>query len=158
MMQNNKDQLSNILSKLSDKDSYQKMMGAAQLTEMDHIPLSTLPFLIEAFQDDDIFVKRWCAIAFGKMGLEATAAVPYLIEALETLAPKSDKLSTDNTFFAIETCVSALGKIGTDEAVPILIKLLYHNRRSIRMAAAKALNRIGTEDATSALRDFSEPW
>lgn len=157
-MDNNRDQLLNILSKLSDKDPYQKMMAAVKLTEMDNIPRSALPFLIEAFQDDDVFVKRWCAIALGKMGSEAAEAGPYLIQALETLVPKSDQLLTDRTFSAIETCVSALGKIRIEQAVPILTTLLNHERRSIRMAAAKALNRIGTEEATSALRHFPEPW
>ncbi len=151
------DQLSNALSQLSDEDPYQKMMGAVKLTEMNNIPSSTLPYLIEAFQDQDIFVKRWCAIALGKIGSEAKEAGPYLIEALENLVPKSDDLLTDHAFFAIETCISALGKIGVDQAVPILAKLLQHKRRSIRMAAAKALNRIGGEDATNALRGFPEP-
>jgi HEAT repeat protein len=157
-MKRNKDHLPNILSNLSNKDPYQKMMGAVKLTKMDNIPLSTLPLLIEAFQDDDVFVKRWCAIAFGRIGSEATAAGPYRIEALEALVPNSDNLIADRSFFAIETCVSALGKIGIDQAVPILTRLLDHKRRSIRMAAAKALYRIGTEDAISALRGFAEPW
>ena len=157
-MENDKDQLSNILSQLSDKDPYQKMMAAVKLTEMDSIPLSALPFLIDAFQDDDVFVKRWCAIAFGKMGSEAEAAAPHLIKALEILMPNSDNLLKDSIFFAIETCISALGKIRIERAVPILTTLLNHKRRSIRVAAAKALNRIGTEEASSALRNFPEPW
>ncbi len=64
----------------------------------------------------------------------------------------------DRNFFALETCVSALGKIGVPEAVPILTRLVYHQRRSVRRAAAKALWRIGTEEAIKALRDFKEPW
>jgi hypothetical protein len=83
--------------------------------------------------------------------------VPYLAQAL----PDVDLLGRDHAF-ALEA-VAALGRLGDDRAVPVIVALLGRRRwlawrktADLRRAALASLVRIGSPTASAALRDASE--
>ena len=78
-----------------------------------------LPILIRAFESNDEHLIRKAAKAVARIGADAKAATPALIEAL----------STEDTSYFHEThtsIVKAIGSVGLDAepAVPHLVKLL----------------------------------
>src|SRR5947209_8935268 len=111
------------------------------------------------------------ARALGKIGAEATEAVPALMEALKVedvrdaranalveIGPEAKEVVPslkDNDVHVRRLSASALGGIsaGTKDAVPALIEALKDNDAHVRRLSANALRWIGTEakDAVPAL-------
>jgi hypothetical protein len=94
--------------------------------------------LIAELKNPDSQERRVAAIALGRIGLDARAAVPALAAALK-----------DSVWEVRDQAASALGKIGPD-AVPELVTALKNSDSNVRITAALALGQIGP-DAVSAL-------
>jgi HEAT repeat protein len=84
------------------------------------------------------------------------SAVPPLLKMLEQLALREDTLALR------EAVIEVLGKIGSREALPILIKILSHwspFKRDLvlkeKQKAALALGRLGGESAMQALARYA---
>ncbi len=120
-----------------------------------------LPTLIAHLGHRDPFVRGEAALALGWMGLQASSAVPALIEVLQTvpqhppqltpvdtrtpttpLGSESDSQSTESTSRAY--AAQALGKIGAGaaEAIPVLRQAATDSCHLVRNAAQQALRMI----------------
>jgi HEAT repeat protein len=91
-----------------------------------------VPDSIKRLQDQDITVRVEAARDLADMGVQAKAAVPALMEAL------NDKASSIR-----KAAAGALGNIGAEAAVPALTKALRDTDGKVRWQAADALGRIG---------------
>jgi len=99
--------------------------------------------IVELLSDDDAFI-RWYAIeALSLIGNEL--AVDYLIEML------NDDDPDPNVRGAL---VVALGKFGSEEAIPAIREALYDEETRVRDAAAAALEEIGSEKALRILEGW----
>jgi HEAT repeat protein len=141
--------------------------------------------LVARLNDSSIAVRRDAALALGRMGPKASAAVPLLIEALRdmdrdthlaaasalgdigpaasTAVPHLGRAVKDGDVAVRRTAAYALGRIGpaAKAAVPDLIEALKDKDEYTRSSAAQALGRIGPVALTvipgliAALRDKS---
>lgn len=109
----------------------------------------TVPAILPFLKDSDPRVRWFAAEALANIGPDARAAVPSLIEALQ-----SDVVATgkDEENFNVLTkapirliAAYALGRIGPDAraAVPALTTALSGPDSRVRLAAARALGRMG---------------
>lgn len=99
----------------------------------------SVPRLTELVRQSDPGTRYLAAKALGQIGDEAEAAVPTLLAALR-----------DNDIFLRAGITGALIKIGYP-AVPGLTTALFDPSNAVKRAACKALGRIGSERAVSAL-------
>ncbi len=106
--------------------------------------------------DKSTHVRMLVIQALGESG--DTAAVSPLIKLFKSTPLRED------TIELLEAVIDALGKIGSREALPVLIKTL--NRKSLfnrelnyrlRLEAAKALSLVGGENAKQALARYANP-
>lgn len=107
----------------------------------------SLPLLLDLLGHEDIVVRTWAAGQVGKIGPDAKAAIPKLVEHL-----KAD-VEADRTGY-----VSALGAIGPD-ALPAVAELIRDKDPSVRKAAAEVFGLLGPEvrsKATPLLRTAAE--
>ncbi len=82
---------------------------------------------------------RWAAECLGEMGPAATAAVPALLEALESGPNTFD--TGDGVIMARDAVMRALGRIGDERAVQPLLDALADPRR--RVSAARGMEIMG---------------
>lgn len=101
-----------------------------------------VPLLCEALFDTDVYVRLHCAQVLERMGPRATGAGPALMRALEEprLAPAA---------------AEALGSVGHPPAEPALRTLTETGHdHELRVAAVRALGRLGLSDSVSRLREL----
>ena len=91
--------------------------------------------LAEALNDEDPIVDSLAAQALGKIGPNAKAAVPALLEGL---------YDEDKDPIVGSCAAEALGKIGP-HAVPALVEALNNEHEDVRRHAARALGEIGPD-------------
>jgi HEAT repeat protein len=127
------------------------------------------PYLIRALTDP--VTRSWAARYLGKLG--AVEATPPLLRLLDASnlharmaaadalgmlgAPEATErlteLAEEDPNEAVRShAVSALGRIGDQRAVPLLIRLLGSPSRWVRMNAAAALGNVADESAVPAVR------
>jgi HEAT repeat protein len=131
------------------------------------IPADTpkdVKILIERLSSPDVMVRQKSARRLGKMGEEASASIPFLIEMLNdnTLIIKyitKDGVKSTISRFPSEYAAEALGKIGSPAVEP-LIAALSDDRLSVRTYSIKALGIIkdtrALEPLINALDDKEE--
>ena len=98
----------------------------------------TIPVLIEALKDNDIYFYFSAAMALGQ--IKADSAIPALINALN-----------DNERYVRAVAAKALGSLKVDSAIPVLINALNDNKSEVRYSAAKALGSLKADSAIPAL-------
>ena len=127
---------------------------------------AAVPALAAALRDRNDQVRWRAAEALGKLGPDAAAAVPALVDALDRsdmLAQEAAKalgrmggaarpavsalasaLTRDDVYLRREAA-KALVKLGPDaeEAVPVLVEALRDKDRTVRAESCKVLGRIG---------------
>lgn len=99
--------------------------------------------LFEESKDDDPRVRRYLALALGRM--RDPAAVPALLAVVRDPAAGQD---AETLIHAI----LALGAIGDPAAVPELLRLASHDDAGLRKAGVHALGSFDSEEANAALR------
>ncbi len=134
----------------------------------------TREHLIKALNDVDPYVRIAAATALDKKGWEPKTQelkIAYLFakqdwEALVKIGapaiPTLVKAFSDNSFFIRSEAVITSGNIKDSEAIEPLIEVLGDNNPSIRLEAAKALDKIGwepkTEEQTIAYLFARQDW
>ena len=98
----------------------------------------TIPVLIEALKDNDIYFYFSAAMALGQ--IKADSAIPALINALN-----------DNDSYVRSNAAMALGQVKADSAIPALINALKDNDSYVRAGAAEALGSLKVDSAIPAL-------
>jgi hypothetical protein len=107
--------------------------------------------LFEQAGNDDPRVRRFLALALGRLGSEE--AVPALLACLEQVR-HGEGGDPETHIYA----VWALGAIGDDAAIPQLVALTTHEDPGLRKAAAHALGVFRSEEAVAALeRALGDP-
>lgn len=99
--------------------------------------------LFEESKDDDPRVRRYLALALGRM--RDPAAVPALVGVVRS--PQADPDGETVVHAAL-----ALGAIGDPAAVPDLVALATHEDAGLRKVALHALRTFDRDDARAALR------
>lgn len=105
--------------------------------------------LNRALEDAEYLVRECAVIAMG--GMKRPECLPVLLKALKV-----------EGYPVRESVVIALGELGEPRAVPDLIQTLFNETKSppdflgCSASAAKALGKIGTEEAIEALAAFIE--
>jgi HEAT repeat protein len=111
-----------------------------------------IPNLLDVLSDQDCEVCEASAAALVQIG---EPAVPGLLQALRDYYINRS-YSYINQCYSPSCCilasVRALGQIGDATAVPDLIRALQDQNWKMHQAASKALERIGTPDALSAVQ------
>src|SRR5574341_528255 len=137
-----------LIDQLHDPDVEARIRAAAALGQFgasneDTTGLEThgMAALIEALKDPERDVRWEAAYALGALG--EPRAVSALIDAYERYADDSGLRLV---------IVKGLGKIADPEALPHLLGVLRHAPSlCLQTASAKALERVGTADALSAV-------
>ena len=94
---------------------------------------AAVPFLLDALASEEWPLRAAAADIIGDLGLQASQAVPRLIESLE-----------DKSEWVRRNAVEALGNIGSPEATPSLVRLLtVDGFQFVRHNAALSLAKIG---------------
>jgi HEAT repeat protein len=107
--------------------------------------------LFEGAADDDPRVRRFLALALGRLG--DARGVGTLLEYLKG-AERGEALDPETCVYA----VWALGAIGDEAALPALLRLVAHEDAGLRKTAAHALGVFRTEEAGAALgRALADP-
>jgi HEAT repeat protein len=107
--------------------------------------------LFERAEDDDPRVRRFLALALGRLG--DPEALPVLLTYLES-ARDGEGQDPETRIYA----VWALGAIGEEAAVPELLSLMADEDPGLRKTAAHALGAFRTEEAEVALgRALGDP-
>jgi len=78
------------------------------------------------------------------------------IVALDLNATMLFDLVRDNRWFVVRNAVALLGEMGVDQADAVMLPLLTHDDSRIRIAAARALMRLGTAKAMHGLHGVIE--
>jgi HEAT repeat protein len=97
-----------------------------------------VPALTGALQNSDWQVRVIAAYSLGRLGTEASAAVPALINALQD----KNVVQVENVNVKF-SAAQALGKINSDQAISPLINALKDPDENVRFAAASALLQFG---------------
>lgn len=148
---------SHLLPLLRDRDEFVRRESAYALG-LTHSSVG-VPALIAALEGDkQASVRGAAAVALGEIGDPASVAA--LAGALERRLPASGLLNrmrrrkTEEDEFVRRSAAAALGRIGSREAVPVLITALANERApdDVRREAARALSLIGDPAAVPALR------
>lgn len=105
---------------------------------------SEMTALFGAAGDDDPRVRRFLALALGRLG--DAQAVPALVDYLES-ARRGEEADPETRVYA----VWALGAIGDAAAIPELLKVAADEDAGLRKTAVHALGVFRTADATAAL-------
>jgi HEAT repeat protein len=123
-----------LVALLGNPDKDVQMQAAMALALMGS---PAIPFLIEAFADENKEIRATVTEIIGGIGSDA---VEPLMQALRD--PRNNLVSG---------AASALGKIGDTRAVPALIPVLSANRSGTGIAAAEALGYLGDSQSVDAL-------
>lgn len=126
-----------ILVEVGDEEEQLRAEAIEILGDARHAP--AVPHLTTLVRDADPGTRYLAAQALAKIGDEAESAVPVLLTSLRY----------DDMFLRM-AITNALIQIGYP-SVPGLIKALFDRNKAVRRAAAKALGKIGSERAVSAL-------
>ncbi|NER95326.1 MAG: NACHT domain-containing protein [Symploca sp. SIO1B1] len=126
---------------------------------------SSLPFLIQARQDQDNHVCMMAVAALFMIGTEA--AITHLIQALQdenyyvrgiaaialgTIGTETEIYDLPDQYYnAHINAAESLVKVGTEAAITALITALQDEHHYVRISVAEALGEIGTEVAITAL-------
>ncbi|MBD2254689.1 protein kinase domain-containing protein [Nostoc parmelioides] len=129
------------------KSDNQKLNSLAE-SQLNKIGQESVISVAELLQEDKVEIRRRAARLLESIGLQAKAAIPNLIRALEDSDPEGDV-----RWYA----VIALGKMGilAKDAIPALIERLKDSYAGIRAYAAFALGSMG-EVAESAIPALQE--
>ena len=127
--------LSAWVAQSKQKDSATRQFAISGLR---HFGPAGVPAIAELLNDERGDVRREASETLGKLGPEAKSAVPALIESCRT-----------GDYYLVDANVESLRKIGP-AAVPAIAGLLGDKEKEIRLAAARALGKMGA-DAVSAV-------
>ena len=119
------------------QDEERRAKAIAHLGQLRYAP--SVPRLTELLRQADPGTRYLAAKALGQIGDEAESALPALLEALR-----------GDDMFLRAGVTGALIKIGYP-AVPGLTRALFDQSSAVKRAACKALGKIGSERAVSAL-------
>jgi HEAT repeat protein len=100
--------------------------------------------LIKLLDDDNTDVRREAVLALGRIGPDARAAVPALIRRFTECFEREGADCYGVTY--------ALGRIGSHEAVPVLLKAIEGQDESLAMFGAWALAQIEPKDPATAAK------
>lgn len=116
--------------------------GDPQMTMEQKVRADLLPVLEKALKDRDVDLRDTAAFVLGKTGMPEIA-IPMLKEA-----------SGDRVESVVEAVVLALGTLGHEDGIPVLIEILESPRTNARTRAfaGLALGFIGGDDAYDALK------
>ncbi|HVC98987.1 MAG TPA: HEAT repeat domain-containing protein [Pirellulales bacterium] len=113
-------------------------------------PELVVPELIDELQDRDPRSRAGAAAALGKIGAEANASIPALVELLDDDERWHGSFSDNGLLYEVrESVIEALGQIGPQAhaAVPKLVRLLEEMRKrgsfSDQVTVIRALGGIG---------------
>lgn len=120
-----------------ESDPGTRYLAAKALGQIGDEAEASVPVLLSAMRDDDMFLRAGIAGALIKIGYPA---VPGLTKAL-----------FDRSNAVKRAAAKALGKIGSDRCVPALINSLSDRDPGVRKFAREALERIDTPEARDAL-------
>jgi HEAT repeat protein len=135
---------------LNDVNAFVRIKAAAVLWKLGGQAPAVIDALVEALREDNWMVRSAAALALGKIGPEAAAAVPALSAAVKDQSSDVRKVSAE-----------VLRKVAPHAVVPALVGALKGEDKYMRMEAALALSRLGTEavvalpDLTGLLQDRS---
>lgn len=121
-----------------DADPGTRYLAAKALGQIGDEAEASVPTLLMAMRDNDMFLRAGIAGALIKIGYPA---VPGLTKAL-----------FDRNKAVKRAAAKALGKIGSDRCVPALINSLSDRDPGVRKFAREALQRIDTPEARDALQ------
>jgi hypothetical protein len=128
----NEDRLLDMLD-LGETD--QKIEAARQLSVQPQIAKRSIPRLIHALRDNDIFVRRWAVYALGRLGPAAIDAVPSLRELLQ-----NDDFPL-RVYAAFSLC--QINRQQSQHALPVLIEALWTSDPEVQTAAARLIGEMG---------------
>lgn len=125
-----------LLKAVKDNDALTRRTATEALTKIGPPAKADLTALAAALKDNNLEVQRYAAGAVGELGADASAVVPELLE----LAGTGDALLKQHV-------LRSLGKAGSgarDKVTPVLSEALKDSDKSVRVAAAEALNSLST--------------
>ncbi|NES19431.1 MAG: hypothetical protein F6K41_10995 [Symploca sp. SIO3E6] len=99
-----------------------------------------IPRLLQAFQDEDYYVRWSAAEALGKMG--SPEAISGLLNVFQ---------DEDENYYVRWGTAKALGNLGSPEVIPELLKVLQGEDSSLRWVIANALGNLGSPKAIPGL-------
>ncbi len=120
-----------------ESDPGTRYLAAKALGEIGDEAESSVPTLLVAMRDNDMFLRVGITGALIKIGYPA---VPGLTKAL-----------FDRNNAVKRAAAKALGKIGSERSVPALINALRDHDPNLRKLAREALERIDSPEARDAL-------
>jgi HEAT repeat protein len=118
-----------LLDRLTDTDEPVREAAARALGRLCLDPVRTVPGLIAALSDESAAVRALAARALASMKPATHTVEPALLERLADPAPS-----------VRQEVVTALGQLGTEQAVPSLVRLL---EGYLRDETARALGEVG---------------
>ncbi len=126
---------------LDDPHSDVRARAAMSLGKLGTAALPFLDDLVACLDDFSLELREQAAWALGELGPAARAAVPALLEALETTCPVYKKAARD----VRRAAAFALGKIGAPEAIPALAELLDDPDWRVRAEVVRTLRTLGAD-------------
>ncbi len=113
-------------------------------------------------EDDSLWVRASAAWAIGRLGPAAKSAAKPLTRALAEELRRDPTLAEPGQRLRVENLVYGLGRLksASNDAVPLVVSVLYDGTDSLRAVAAEALAGIGSKAAPplgSAMRAGSMP-
>jgi hypothetical protein len=155
---------------LSDADPNVRIWSACVLAGRGHKEAALLvPHLLAGSRMEETDTAGLCVEMLGKLGPDAAAAIPDLVQLLSAGTPMNysasgalvqigaiavpsmvEKFKTLDTFEARLVVVQAFARMGTEafEALPLLEKLQTHTDMMIRRTARKAIRKIHSANKT----------
>jgi HEAT repeat protein len=131
-----------LLKQMQSKNADERRAAARALGDEKDASQQVVSALIGGLKDPDFFVQRFCAQSLGKIGPDAKAAVPYLIELARSKSARSE---------VVEAAAAALGSMGPS-VVPTLADVVKNTSSTpaMRRQAAVSLGKMG-KDARAAI-------
>lgn len=105
--------------------------------------------LTPLLKDDSLWVRASAAWAIGRVGPKAKGAARPMIEALGEELRRDPSLATAGQRLRLENLVYGLGRLGSaaNDAIPLLVTVLYDGSDSLRMLSSEALAGVGSKSA-----------
>lgn len=99
--------------------------------------------------DDSLWVRASAAWAIGRIGPRAKGAAKPMTRALGEELRRDPTLSERGQRLRVENLVYGLGRLGSaaNDAIPLVVAVLYDGADSLRIMAAEALAGIGSKSA-----------
>lgn len=128
-----------LIELVSEADPGTRYLAAKALGQIGDEAESSVPVLLVAMRDNDMFLRAGITGALINIGYPA---VPGLTKAL-----------FDHNKAVKRAAAKALGKIGSDRCVPALVNSLNDEDPGVRKFVREALERIDSPEARDALND-----